>query len=334
VLEFRPATLDDLGFFADVETECLPDDPSDPILFSDEWQTEAAQAVIAGWVASVDAQRAGAAWNRHAHFDATVERHVEVQAALLSAHRRPELLHQVMEWLEKHARADGAEVAFSYLPESDTFGISVLTARGYAPASRERVWELDLARQRERILGMLPAARTRMRDQGITLMTLDQDRDPERYHKLHEILRQAEQDVPQPVQRGRMPFAAFMRFLQSAGLREDRTWIARKGDQVAGLSMLKFPPIRGHVRTEWTATAREFRGRGVARTLKLETLAQALDLGVARVRTENDSTNAPILHLNEDFGYRVAYEWIVFRKPLQATSAGATPPAAAPAPAG
>jgi hypothetical protein len=34
------------------------------------------------------------------------------------------------------------------------------------------------------------------------------------------------------------------------------------------------------------------------------TLVQAIDLGVTRVRTDNDSGNAPILHLNEELGYR------------------------------
>ena len=31
---------------------------------------------------------------------------------------------------------------------------------------------------------------------------------------------------------------------------------------------------------------------------------QFLRLGVDKVRTDNDSTNAPILHLNEQMGYR------------------------------
>lgn len=44
-------------------------------------------------------------------------------------------------------------------------------------------------------------------------------------------------------------------------------------------------------------------GKGLARALKLETLVQAIDLGVAAVETDNDSENAPILHINEELGY-------------------------------
>jgi len=40
--------------------------------------------------------------------------------------------------------------------------------------------------------------------------------------------------------------------------------------------------------------------------LKYETVAQAITLGVTRLRTDNDSENAPILHLNAEMGDRPA----------------------------
>jgi mycothiol synthase len=80
-------------------------------------------------------------------------------------------------------------------------------------------------------------------------------------------------------------------------------WFARRGDDVVGVSVLSYPQVRGVRGTDWTATARSIRGRGVARALKLETLAQAVSLGVSRVRTGNDAQNLPILHLNAELGY-------------------------------
>jgi GNAT superfamily N-acetyltransferase len=70
------------------------------------------------------------------------------------------------------------------------------------------------------------------------------------------------------------------------------------------MSWLEFPVERGIVTTAWTGVAPEARGRGVARALKLETLRQAIELGVDRVRTENDEENAAILHINEELGYK------------------------------
>jgi hypothetical protein len=48
---------------------------------------------------------------------------------------------------------------------------------------------------------------------------------------------------------------------------------------------------------------KEYRGLGVARAVKLETLGQAIELGVALVKTNNDLENSVILHLNESLGY-------------------------------
>ena len=99
-------------------------------------------------------------------------------------------------------------------------------------------------------------------------------------------------------------------------MHEDRIWIAKDGDAMLGLSVLEYPPVSGVVSTAWTATARAARGRGVARALKCETVAQAMALGVDRVRTGNDAKNDPILHINESMGYRLVAERIDFHKTL------------------
>jgi RimJ/RimL family protein N-acetyltransferase len=69
------------------------------------------------------------------------------------------------------------------------------------------------------------------------------------------------------------------------------------------MSYLKFPPVRGSVFTGYTCCDPGYRGRGIARAVKLQTLAQAVELGVPVVRTDNDSENAPMLHINETLGY-------------------------------
>jgi len=85
---------------------------------------------------------------------------------------------------------------------------------------------------------------------------------------------------------------------------------------VAGLSTLAFPVERGIVGTDWTAVGRAHRNRGIARALKLETIVQAIELGVDRVRTDNDSTNTPILHLNAELGYRRVFDKLALTRPL------------------
>jgi GNAT superfamily N-acetyltransferase len=73
------------------------------------------------------------------------------------------------------------------------------------------------------------------------------------------------------------------------------------GSAVA-LTYLKFPK-RGTVWTGYTCTRADYRGRGIARAIKLQSLAQAVHLGVPFVCTDNDAENAPMLHINEALGY-------------------------------
>lgn len=161
---------------------------------------------------------------------------------------------------------------------------------------------------------MAEASRARMREQGIGLLTLGQDGDPDRHTKTWRAFEEAIADMPTTVPYVPQPLEQFMKWLRRPGVREDRFWIARIGDDVVGISTLEFPPVRGSVNTAWTGTVRAVRGRGVARALKLETIAQAIALGVPRIRTGNDSENAPILHLNEELGYARIPGWIQFLK--------------------
>ena len=48
----------------------------------------------------------------------------------------------------------------------------------------------------------------------------------------------------------------------------------------------------------------------------MESLGQAIELGVERVRTGNDARNAPILHINDSLGYAPLPSWVAHLKDL------------------
>ena len=151
---------------------------------------------------------------------------------------------------------------------------------------------------------MADGTRQKMREQGIAILTIDDDPDPEKWHKLWRVSEEAVQDIPTTVPHVEGTFDDFMKWMRSPGLHEDRIWIAREGNEVLGVSILSYPRERGVVQTDWTGMARAARGKGIARALKCESVMLAIALGVDKVRTDNDSTNTPILHLNEVMGYR------------------------------
>ncbi len=105
-------------------------------------------------------------------------------------------------------------------------------------------------------------------------------------------------------------------WFDNPGIRRDRFWIAHEGDSVVGMSAIEYPPTRGFPWTAFTATSPSVRRRGIARALKYETVAQAIAVGVERIRTVNDGENAPILHVNAEMGYAPMTPVVEFHRTL------------------
>jgi len=56
--------------------------------------------------------------------------------------------------------------------------------------------------------------------------------------------------------------------------------------------------------TAMTGVRREYRGQGLALALKLLSFRLMTERGYGAARTNNDTANQPILHLNERLGYQ------------------------------
>jgi GNAT superfamily N-acetyltransferase len=206
--------------------------------------------------------------------------------------------------MEGRIIADGAKRVGVRSNEGDAVRIAAILGRGFREDRRGRRWLLDLVENRERIAAMTAQSRKRMRAEGVRLLTIDQDGDPGRYRGVWRLNEEATRDVPATLPNVEDSLEDTLRWLRAPDMHEDRFWIARDGEGIVGVSVLGYPPVRGIVGTDWTATARRVRGRGVARALKCETLLQAVALGVDRVKTSNDGANDPILHINESMGYQ------------------------------
>ena len=314
-LELRPATLDDAPIVADIDTEVHPDDPEDPQLMR-HWWSLGSDEVIDRRIVTRASEPAGYTMRRHAQWAKMPERFGRISAELRPGVRTAARLDALYELLESDSRADGTAKVTSWAWDWDSLRKGMLEARGYREERRQRFWELDLVANKQRIETMTDRSRAKMREDGVELLTLARDTDPDKLRKLHRMSNEAERDIPTTVPHVEQTFEEFTRWLSSPGLRQDRMWIAREGDDILGISMLAYPPVRGVVATDWTGMARKARGRGIARALKCETLMQALVLGVDRVRTDNDSTNAPILHINETMGYTRRPDMVQYLKLL------------------
>lgn len=313
-LHFREATLDDAAFSSDVQTAVFPTRPTDPVIERYWWEQPDDTFVTRRWIVQRSGHDVGIAGFDHPAWTRLQVPHGDIYGDLLPDERDRASLEALLGEMEHRLAADGAKRIAVRANEDDEMRIAAIVGRGFIEDRRGRRWVLDLAENREKIERMTRQSRDRMRAEGIEMLTLDRDRDPEKYRKVWRMNEEASQDVPTTLPIVEESFEDTMRWLRQPGMHEGRFWIAREGDEVVGVSVLEYPPVRGIVGTAWTATARRVRGRGIARALKCETLMQAIALGVDRVRTGNDGANDPILHINASMGYRQSVSSINFLK--------------------
>jgi GNAT superfamily N-acetyltransferase len=317
-LDLRPSTLEDASIVADLEVTRDPDDPRDPQMLRFWWtlrsESEATMRLVAVWDGAAVAFVAAG----HELWENVPERfgwlRVVIHRDVWSERDYSSLIARAEAWL----KAEGVATAVIRIREDFKHELRVAGSVGYREVRRQRFSELDLVALREPLLAGAAENRKRMQEQGVRLLTLSEDKDPELMAKLHEMMVEAEQDIPVSVPIRRQPFDEWKRAtFDNPGAREDRFWIAREGDAIVGMSVMDFPPTRGLPWTAFTATSRKVRGRGVARALKYETIAQAIDLGYKRVRTANDGDNEPILHINREMGYRLVIPMIELHRSLE-----------------
>ena len=315
-LAFRAAGPGDAAFAADVDTAVRPRSPRDPMVYEYWWAQPDENWLFARFVVTRGGKRIGYAIAEHPRWDVQPERYGSIDGNLLPGDRTKATLDAVFAPMEERVIADGAKILSVNAYEDDPLRIETILGRGYREDRHSRRWELDLVANREKLLAMTEESRSRMKKEGVRTLTLATDDDPSVIEKIWKLSEEAGDDVPTTEPRVPEEMASYTRWVNAPEIHRDRFWIARIDDHVVGISVLGYPPVRGVVGTEWTATARSMRGRGVARALKCETLAQAIALGVDRVRTGNDAANDPILHINETMGYRLIPGGMQFLRPV------------------
>lgn len=300
---FRPANLDDAELAADLMTAAYPDDPADPVVTRFRWAHPRDGWSFGRFIVEVDAKPIAFTNWAHGPWNLVPERHCDIGAEVDPARESDELLDLVWKWIAGQASADGARITHAYAAEDQPNVLESLLRLGYERDRSDKVWELDLKKHGTRLLAEATAARDRMKNEGIELLPLSEWQGPETLQALHALNEAAMQDVPtsQPILA--QPFANFMDRINSPNLPHDRLWIARHGERAVAMSFLRFPPVRGNVWQGFTCSHPDYRGRGIATAVKLQSLAQAIELGIPAVRTDNDSENAPMLHINERLGY-------------------------------
>ena len=195
--------------------------------------------------------------------------------------------------------------------------LDFLRKRGFEEIMRSWESRLDVASFDSSPYEELPE---RLRERGLAIRSFAElESDPDRNRKLYELDLDLLRDVPFPDEQTEMSFKHFKRrFIDSPNLLPEAYVVATDGDDYVGVTSLwKSEASPQDLYTGLTGVRRDYRRQGVALALKLHTIRYAQEQGYTTIRTENASTNRPMLAINEQLGYVKQPAWITFAKELQ-----------------
>ncbi|HZY46617.1 MAG TPA: GNAT family N-acetyltransferase [Candidatus Bathyarchaeia archaeon] len=155
---------------------------------------------------------------------------------------------------------------------------------------------------------------------GVHITTLANElmADPESYRKLHALEELVSADIPRPERFTPVSFEQWSAMVvKNPNLVPHGFMIAKHGDEYVGMSTV----WKDQKHPKWlyqglTGVLREYRGRGIAMALKLKIVEYSKNNGYEKLKTWNDSTNAPMLGINIKLGFKREVGWITFEKNL------------------
>jgi GNAT superfamily N-acetyltransferase len=229
---------------------------------------------------------------------------------VLAEARRQGVGQRLLHAISDAARAAGKTELQIRCVDDRPEGIDFLAHRGFSELDRAKTVHLDL-------LGLAPP--TVAPPPGIAFTTLAQR--PDLVGGVHAVALETFGDIPggdDPMAAGELAeFRA--RDVDRPSIPKDAFFVAVEtgsGRVVGYASLVMLPGSTTRAYHDMTAVLRAFRGRGIARELKLATIAWALGQGLTVLETGNDEGNAAMRAVNARLGYRPLPDEVTMRGPL------------------
>lgn len=204
--------------------------------------------------------------------------------------------------------------------ESRSNALEFLSKRGFEEI--QRYWE---SRLDVNAFDFAPfaAAEPRAAAEGITITTLatelaERGESDEMLRAIFDMGQAAFMDVPFPDPPTPFHYDEWVKWtLEAPGGLKDAYFLAKDGARYVGISDLhKNDSHPEAIFQGFTGVIREYRGKGVAMALKLQTVKYALANGYRQIRTGNNTRNRPMLRINEAMGFVKQPVWIEVEKKL------------------
>lgn len=222
------------------------------------------------------------------------------------------LLHDSMRW--------GAERVYSDVRADVPEARSFVAHRGFVETgfvgrpSRLEVTQANL----EGYAGLAD----RLAREGIRVERLvNLDPDEAVFRSIHEVQMEAGRDEPS-AEPFSMPFEGWLDMIRAThGLSSETIWVALEGDRPIGQTMLRRSGEASGYQFGM-GVLRAYRGRGVARLMKLRQIEWAQTHGVSMLYTSNDIHNPQMYDINVRLGYQALPAMINVVRPATFSGGG------------
>jgi GNAT superfamily N-acetyltransferase len=222
----------------------------------------------------------------------------EFWAAVARSRRRRGIGSELFEAAWAHLLGIDARVVQTWADEDD--GKRFLLARDFTEVRQERISSVDPRTIDLSNLADLEAAKRAEEFRAVPLgQALDRPRD------LFDLYMLGEADIPGVFTEDNITFEEWeQETLAAPSLDRQGSFVVLRGKRPVAMAWLEVDRQAKRATNEMTATAPEYRRRGLARLAKLASMRWAADLGITSVLTSNDRENPAMLALNESLGYR------------------------------
>ncbi|HWI65308.1 MAG TPA: GNAT family N-acetyltransferase [Symbiobacteriaceae bacterium] len=227
--------------------------------------------------------------------------------------RRQGVATALLAALEPWAREHGGTCLQTGVPDDDRIAITFARGRGFHVESIQLTSQLDVPTFDE---SPWAGVVDRVKASGIRFFTYPEQPGEETFRKLYDLYKVTDLDSPGYLgvaPENYPPYEEWYAELFSG----DRTVlegliIAADGNRFVGCTIVQ-KEGEGALYTEYTGVLREYRGRQIGLALKLLSVRFAKAYGAPYMTTRNNSTNGPMLAVNEKMGYRKVHgrAWLV-----------------------
>ena len=270
----------------ELEREARPTIVTSPAAWLHRELTIPPRAKLRAWVAEDDGLIVGESYALLTFFSQGSETAL-VGVTVRASHRRQGLGARLYELASHHAAAIGASSQLAKFHENDA-GVAFARARGFAEVRAEAESAVD------------PRTITDRPPAGVDLRTVSEV-DP---RLVHAVDLDATRDMPatEPVED--IPYDEWeQHVLQHPLFTAEGSFVAMVDGVAAAVSLIVADPESGRAASMFTGTLAAYRGRGLARAVKLASIEWLVANGITQLVTTNDETNAPMLAVNRRLGF-------------------------------